>query len=187
MADFAIHSPEASDGERNPHAHIMFTLRPVEGDGFGKKLTGYNRDGHDSCGLDGRETLQQMRHSYERILNEASERADSQIHFDLRSLKEKGIDRQPQPKVGPKVTYLEKRGYETEWGKEVRQVQHQNQAKQAQQAHRSYSSATYLAGRAVDAVRDDIAHKYYEVMYGPEAAYGENDHTSYIKPDEIER
>jgi hypothetical protein len=89
-------------------------------------------------------------------------------------LKEKGIDREPQPKIGPKVTNLEKRGYQTEWGKEVRQVKAQNQAKNAQQAHLSYSRATYLAARAVDSVRDDIAHKYYEVMYGPEAAYGDN-------------
>lgn len=167
VADYAIHSPEASDGDRNPHAHIMFTLRPVENEGFGKKLTGYN-------GLDGKETLQEMRFSYERWLNQASEKADSEIRFDLRSLKEKGIDREPQPKIGPKVTHLEKRGYQTEWGKEVRAVKAQNAAKQAQRAHVSYAQATYLAAKAVDAVRDDIAHKYYEVMYGHEAAYGIN-------------
>ena len=167
VADFAIHSPEATDGDRNPHAHIMFTLRPVEGDGFGKKLTG--RMG----GLDDRQVLAEMRKSYENTLNQASEKVDSQIRFDLRNLKEKGIDREPQPKIGPKVTNLEKRGYQTEWGKEVRQVKAQNQAKYAQRAHISYTQATNLATRAVDSVRDDIAHKYYEVMYGHEAAYGD--------------
>lgn len=168
VADFAIHSPEASDGDRNPHAHIMFTLRPVEGDGFGKKLTGRIN------GLDDRKVLGDMRNSYETILNQASVQKNPEIHFDLRNLKEKGIDREPQPKIGPKVTHLEKRGYQTEWGKEVRQVQARNTAKQAQQAHNSFNQATYLAGKAIDAVRDDIAHKYYEVMYGPEAAYSDN-------------
>ena len=168
VADYAIHSPEASDGERNPHAHIMFTLRPVDGDGFGKKLTGYN-------GLDGRDYLQELRGSYEKHLNQASQKAESEIRFDLRNLKEKGIDREPQPKKGPKVTHLEKRGYQTERGKEVRQVQHQNQAKAAQNSHNLFNTATYVASRAVDNVRDDVAHKYYEVMYGAQRAYGENE------------
>jgi ATP-dependent exoDNAse (exonuclease V) alpha subunit len=168
VADFAIHSPEASDGDRNPHAHVMYTLRPVEDGKFGKKLSGYQ-----SGLLDSKQCLQQMRHSYESILNHASEKTDSEIHFDLRSLKDKGIERQPQPKIGPKVTYLEKRGYQTEWGKEVRQVQHRNHAQSAQASYRQYNQLTSLASRAVDHVRDDIAHKYYEVMYGTEAAYGE--------------
>lgn len=167
VADYAIHSPEASDGGRNPHAHIMFTLRPVEGDGFGKKLTGFKNP------LDSPDLVPEWRKAYETLLNDASEKADSEIRFDMRNYQEKGIDRQPQLKVGPKVTYLEKRGYETEWGKETRQVKGREAAKQAQQAHNSYSRATYLAGNAIDAVRDDIAHKYYEVMYGPEAAYGD--------------
>jgi ATP-dependent exoDNAse (exonuclease V) alpha subunit len=168
VADYAIHSPKASDGEQNPHAHILFTLRPVEGDGFGKKLTGYH-------GLDGRETLQEMRFSYEAILNQASTQADSEIRFDLRNLKDRGIDRAPQPKIGPKVAALEKRGYRTEWGKEVQRVKHQNHARAAQASHQRFNQLAYQAGRAVDDVRDDIAHKYYEVMYGPEHAYGEDE------------
>lgn len=168
VADYAIHNPKSSDGDHNPHAHIMFTLRPVENDGFGKKLTGYN-------GLDGRDYLQELRGSYQNILNQASEKAQSETRFDLRNLKEKGIDREPQPKKGPKVTYLEKRGYQTERGKEVRQVQHQNQAKAAQNSHSLINSATYHASRVVDNVRDDVAHKYYEVMYGAEKAYEDND------------
>lgn len=170
VADYAIHSPEASDGEKNPHAHIMFTLRPVEGEGFGKKLTG-----RAAGALDSRDVLQDMRFSYERILNDVSKQSNSEIRFDLRNLKEKGIDRQPQPKIGPKVTHLEKRGYRTEWGKEVRQIIHENKAKAAQVSHHQFNRLTYLAARAVDNVRDDVAHKYYEVMYGAQAAYGTNE------------
>lgn len=175
IADFAIHSPEATDGDRNPHAHIMFTLRPVEGDGFGKKLTG--RMG----GLDDRQVLGEMRQSYESILNQASEQADSEIRFDLRNLKEKGINREPQPKIGPKVTNLEKRGYQTEWGKEVRQVMHQNQAQAAYACHRLTHQITYHSSRIVDTVRDDIAYHYYET------AYGANNHKDFYGNDERER
>ncbi len=30
VADFAIHAPDASDGNEQPHAHIMLTLRPLD-------------------------------------------------------------------------------------------------------------------------------------------------------------
>ena len=167
IADYAIHNPDASDGGKNPHAHIMFTLRPVEGNGFGKKLTGYANV------LDSPDLVPQWRNAYEKLLNNASEQASSEIRFDMRNYKQKGIDRQPQPKIGPKVTYLEKRGYQTEWGKEVRQVIHQNKAKSAQAGHQFYNQATHHISRVVDHVRDDIAHKYYEVMYGAKHAYEE--------------
>ena len=112
VADFAIHSSDASDGLKNPHAHVMFTMRPVEGDSFGKKLTGM-KDGL----LDSKQFLQEVRQSYEDNLNEVSSRnGEDAFVYDLRSNKAKGIDREPQPKIGPKVTALEKRGYKTEWG-----------------------------------------------------------------------
>ncbi len=174
VADFAIHSPDASDGGKNPHAHIMFTLRPVEGEGFGKKLTGYNG------GLDSREILQDWRFAYEDLLNETATKAESEIRFDLRNLKEKGIDREPQPKIGPKVNYMEKRGYHTEWGKETRKAAHNNYAKESYRRH----TATYqlIGGGSsqpaflVESIRADIANKYYEVMYGDEHSRGETDH-----------
>jgi ATP-dependent exoDNAse (exonuclease V) alpha subunit len=172
VADYAIHSPDASDGGKNPHAHIMFTLRPVEGDGFGKKLTGY-LDG----GLDGKQALQDWRFDYEKHLNKASENADSEIRFDLRSLREKGIDREPQPKIGPKVNYLEKRGYQTEWGKEVRRAAHRNHARDG---YRRHTASYQLIGGGsshhayvVESIRADVAQKYYEVMYGEDRGVAE--------------
>ena len=172
VADFAIHEPDASDGGKNPHAHVMFTLRPVEGDGFGKKLTGY-KDG----GLDGKEVLAEMRSSYEHQLNAVSTSGEnSQTVFDLRSYKEKGIDRIPQPKVGPKVTHLEKRGYQTEWGKECRKRIHANNNK----PYQKYLGSRHLIGDGgknssnfLESIRADIAEKYYEVMYTEEAGVKE--------------
>lgn len=174
VADFAIHEPDASDGGKNPHAHVMFTLRPVEGDGFGKKLTGY-KDG----GLDGKEVLAEMRSSYEHHLNVASTSNDNnQVVFDLRSYKEKGIDRTPQPKIGAKVTYLEKRGYLTEWGKECRKQTHANNNK----AYQKYLGSRHLIGDGgknssnfLESIRADIAEKYYDVMYGEDRGVKEWD------------
>lgn len=174
VADFAIHEPDASDGGKNPHAHVMFTLRPVEGDGFGKKLTGY-KDG----GLDGKEVLAEMRSSYEHHLNVAAASNDNnQIVFDLRSYKEKGIDRIPQPKIGAKVTYLEKRGYLTEWGKTCRKQTHANNNK----AYIKYLGSRHLIGDGgrnssnfLESIRADVAETYYDVMYGEDRGVKEWD------------
>lgn len=164
VADFAIHSPDASDGGKNPHAHVMFTLRPVEGDGFGKKLTGYKNGG-----LDSREVLQELRFGYQDALNLASKEADSEIIFDLRSLKEKGVlDRLPQPKIGPKVNYMEKRGYKTEWGKQCRRHGHQTH----NQGYQTYY--TQKQKSLVAEAHEDITNTYYQVMWGKEHSQGKD-------------
>ena len=172
VADFAIHEPDASDGGKNPHAHVMFTLRPVEGDGFGKKLTGY-KDG----GLDGKEVLAEMRESYQHHLNAASTSNDNdQIVFDLRSYKERGIDRVPQPKIGAKVTHLEKRGYVTEWGGEFRKWQHQNLSKPYTKHIGSYhliGDGGKNSSNFLEAIRADIADRYYDVMFGEDRGVAE--------------
>lgn len=167
VADYAIHAPDAADGGKNPHAHVMFTLRPVEEDGsFGKKLTGYKNGG-----LDGKEVLREMRFSYQDHLNRVSaENDNSPVVFDLRSYRERGIDREPQPKKGPKVTYLEKRGFRTEWNKEVNRVKNTNSAKAGRQRYiRTFSkfgSGNKKHASLAEEARQDIASRYYDVIYG---------------------
>lgn len=165
VADYAIHEPDATDGGKNPHAHIMFNLRPVEGEGFGKKLTGY-KDG----GLDGKEFLEEMRFSYQDHLNKVSSANDNnQVVFDLRNYKERGIDKIPQLKIGKKVKALEERGYKTEWGKECLKRKHQTLSV----PHRKFIGTTHLFGSGgknssnfAESIRADIADRYYDVMYG---------------------
>lgn len=166
IADYAIHEPDASDGGKNPHAHVMFTLRPLQKDGsFGKKLTGYN-DG----GLDGKAALRDMRMSYQDHLNQVSaSNENKQVVFDLRSYRERGINRIPEPKKGQKVTYLEKRGFVTEWNKEVEQRKARNAAMAGRQRHigsfaRLGNGGNYAS--PTEKARQDIADRYYDVMYG---------------------
>ena len=167
IADYAIHNPDASDGGKNPHAHVMFTLRPVEQDGtFGKKLTGYKNGG-----LDGREFLNELRFSYQDHLNRVSAtNENNEVVFDLRSYKERGIDKIPQPKQGQKVTHLEKRGYNTEWKKEIERVKLVNQAKAGYRKH--INSYQKIGGGSqhhafvVESMRADVANTYYDTMYG---------------------
>ena len=167
IADVAIHNPDAADGGKNPHAHVMFTLRPIDTEGnFGKKLTGYKNGG-----LDGKQVLKELRFSYQDHLNKASaENDNNQVVFDLRSYREKGIDRIPQPKKGPKVTYLEKRGYRTEWSLQVEKIKQMNQAKAGHRRYiRTYSkfgSNSEKHASLPEAIRQDIANRYYDIAYG---------------------
>ena len=43
VADLNVHWGRAADGEEQPHAHVMLTMREVGPDGFGKKVRAWNR------------------------------------------------------------------------------------------------------------------------------------------------
>lgn len=171
VVDYAIHAPDASDGDKNYHAHVLYYPRPITEDGefSNYKLTGYKTKNT----VDGVKTLKQFRFSYQEHLNQASSaNENNQVVFDLRSYKEKGIDKIPQPKRGQKVTYLEKRGYKTERNKEVEKVKTINQAKKSYRKHvatyQQMNGSTHTTRHAglAQSVRNDVANRYFDVMYG---------------------
>ena len=43
MVDLNVHWGRAADGEAQPHAHVMLTMRAVGLDGFGQKVRTWNR------------------------------------------------------------------------------------------------------------------------------------------------
>lgn len=168
IADFAIHNPDASDGGKNPHAHVMFTLRPVQEDGtFGKKLTGY-KDG----GLDGKEVLWEMKFSYQDLINKASAANDNnQIVFDLRSYKDRGIDKIPQPKKSLAAINIEKKGGRHHWWRnEVERVRQVNQAKKGKNRYigtfSKFGSGNKNRASLPEHARQQIADTYFDIMFG---------------------
>lgn len=116
IADFAIHESDAGDGQKNPHAHILITMRPLEGDGFGKK----NRDWNQKNILKG------WRHAWEEQTNRHLALAGSPERVSLKSYKEQGINKHSQVHLGEDAGNLEKRGIETTRGNKNRRVQHEN-------------------------------------------------------------
>ena len=127
VADFAVH--KSRDGN-NPHAHILCTLRPVEGEGFGKKpdMSGkFNERG--SVGAGAKSDLEAWRESWEIHCNEALERAGIDARIDHRSLKDQGIDREPEPKIGVDAAAMQRRGAveDPERSRDARQVRMQNE------------------------------------------------------------
>ena len=87
IADVAIHAPGREGDERNHHAHILLTMRDVDGDGFGKKNTDWNQ----------REFLAHSREMWAEHTNQALERAQCPERVDHRSV---AVQRQEQLERG---------------------------------------------------------------------------------------
>jgi hypothetical protein len=88
------------DGQ-NPHAHVMLTMRPLDGDAFGGKSRDWNRP----------ELLNHLRASWAEAANAALAAAGQDARIDHRTLAAQGIQREPSPHLGPKAS-----GYEARTG-----------------------------------------------------------------------
>lgn len=119
VADFAVHDKDASDGGRNPHAHIMLSMRDIDKDGFStKKNRTWNR----------KELVSRWRDAMETICNRYLEEAGVNYRISLSSYEKQGIDKVPGEHLGPHVWGLEQKGRKTEKGDRNREVRRDNKA-----------------------------------------------------------
>jgi len=98
VAEVSLHHTKTG---KNPHVHILCTMRKLDGDKFSaKKATEWN-----DVGL-----LVNWRESWAGAVNAALEKAGRPERVDHRSLKDQGIDRLPEPKIGVAATAMKRRG-----------------------------------------------------------------------------
>ncbi|MBW4473952.1 MAG: MobA/MobL family protein [Stenomitos rutilans HA7619-LM2] len=95
IADIAYHDLH----KKNPHAHVLLTLREIRADGFGNKNRSWNE----------KALLQQWREAWSQHTNCALEQAAHEARIDHRSLEEQGVERLPQIHLGAKVNKMLKR------------------------------------------------------------------------------
>lgn len=118
IADIAIHDPDPAPGRsRNPHAHVMLTMRPLDpaaADGWAKNK---NRDWNAP------DLLERWRASWAEAQNTALKEAEASARVDHRSLTDQRtaalaegddllalvLDRPPEPRLGVAATAIEKR------------------------------------------------------------------------------
>jgi ATP-dependent exoDNAse (exonuclease V) alpha subunit len=125
VVDFSVHKSKTG---QNPHAHVLCTTRPVEGQGFGKKpSTAGKFNGRGSVGVGAKSDLEAWRDSWEKHENSALEKAGRPERVDHRSLKDRGIDRIPQPKIGVAAMGMKRRGLDPERFQLVRFVKALNE------------------------------------------------------------
>ena len=117
IADISYHAPGQGGDDRNHHAHILLTLRPLNDNGaFGNK----NRDWNQ------KQALVQDREAWADYLNHALERVGSQDRVDARSFEARGMGQKPTKHLGPDATEMERRGEPTRIGDENRQADYWN-------------------------------------------------------------
>jgi hypothetical protein len=119
-ADFNIHAPHREGDQRNIHAHILYSERPLTAEGFSKAKDRSFQDYHyfekvrDRCEEHIKRHLE--RHGFK-------EQAEA---FSLKSLKEQGIDREPEQHLGPTAAEMERRGVLSERGAANREITGRN-------------------------------------------------------------
>lgn len=144
-ADIAIHDK----GDGNPHAHIMLTTRPIEKDGsWGAKATNeyvldkdgkrilqkvdknnrkiYKRVKRDTTDWNTKEFLQRSREQWGVAINRELERKNLPDRVDHRSFEEQGKEQLPTQHIGVSAAAMERRGIESDRGKENRAIQEKN-------------------------------------------------------------
>lgn len=116
VADFNVHCDIGEDGLPRPHAHVMLALREVGTDGFGAKARDWN-----SAAL-----LEHWREAWAEHANARLAELDHDIRIDHRSLKDQGIDLEPQFKIGPAAARSEVRGRASERAAQHRDIARRN-------------------------------------------------------------
>lgn len=96
VADVAFHRPGSKGDNRNFHAHVMLTMRKVDGEGFGQKERSWNSDA----------LLLHWREQWAIHANRALEQAGHDARIDHRSHKDRGIEEVPTSHYGPAVSGL---------------------------------------------------------------------------------
>ncbi len=111
--DIAIHAPDKKSDDRNHHAHIMVTMRMLDGDGFAaKKDPSMNR----------REQLGEWREQWAHLANRHLERHGHEARIDHRSLKEQGVEREAGIHLGYAVNEMAQRGAQSDRMDALQQV-----------------------------------------------------------------
>ena len=124
VADLNVHWTMAADGEAQPHAHVMLTMREVvpgqdgnaEDARFGIKVAAWND----------RALLVGWRERWAEMANARLAELDHDVRIDHRSYAVQGIDLEPQNKIGPAGARREQRGEDAERAAEHRAIARRN-------------------------------------------------------------
>ncbi|MGI4941687.1 MAG: Ti-type conjugative transfer relaxase TraA [Janthinobacterium lividum] len=116
IADLNVHWGRTADGEDQPHAHVMLTMRSVNEDGFGPKVREWN-----AASL-----LVGWRECWAELANERLCILGHDARIDHRSHAAQGIDLEPQHKIGPAGARREARGQDAERAAEHRAIARRN-------------------------------------------------------------
>ena len=142
IADIAVHDPNPPG--HNPHAHVMLTMRPMDGQGkwMEKAHKEYVLDDNgnrirtakgnwksikvETTDWNSRSNADKWRQAWEDMQNQYLEAANRPERISMKSYKSQGIDQIPTVHMGAAVTAMERRGIETDIGKLNNEIRETN-------------------------------------------------------------
>ena len=111
VADLNVHwEPD------NPHVHLMFTMRELTADGFGRKVTDWNKVA----------LLKEWRERWADLANEHLLRAGHDVRIDHRSYRDQGVELEPTSHLGKAVEEMAGRGEYTDRTRQLEEVRERN-------------------------------------------------------------
>ncbi|RWK66808.1 Ti-type conjugative transfer relaxase TraA [Mesorhizobium sp.] len=132
----AFHPGERQEriGARNPHVHLMTTLRPLTADGFGpKKLAVIGQDGEvlrDKAGKivyrlwSGKKAeFLEQRNRWLDLQNQHLALGGFEIRVDGRSYAERGIDLVPTTHIGVATKAIDRKGEKAGWSPKLERIE----------------------------------------------------------------
>ena len=123
VADIAWHSPHKGDS-LNHHAHVMVTMRKVEGDGFARLKERPAPGVHPAKAW--KDELGRLRQAWEDTANKHLAAAGLEVRIDCRSNEAQGNGRVPEPKMGSLAAVIERDGRESLAGHDMREIRQHN-------------------------------------------------------------
>lgn len=131
--DIAYHEPGKVEGDHpNYHAHILFTGRGINKDGWEKnKYRDFNSDRIEIDGEKttiGKVTVKEWRSWVADCFNQIAERERLEVKTEHLSFEERGLDKLPTVKMGVAATQMEGKGIKTDRGNLNRRIQGNNTA-----------------------------------------------------------
>ncbi len=149
IADIAWHAPGRKGDERNHHAHVMVPMRRIEGQGFTPRKDRPTEPGVHPLKAWQAE-LGRLREAFANTANRHLAAAGLDVRIDHRSLAERGEDREPEPKIGPLATQIERSGRDSLAGNDNRDVKARNAERAA--LRNEHAQATVEEAQIVDLV-----------------------------------
>ena len=140
IAFYALHAPGADGDDRNTHAHVMLTMRPLtkEGEFSAKKAREWNE----------KQALEEIKKTIEKETNRMLER----LGLEQRVSVELEEGQKATRHMGRRATYLERKGITTERGERNREIQAEN--RRQKQARELAELARQIAEEELEAQRE---------------------------------
>src|SRR5712692_2455471 len=146
VADLNVHWEED-----NPHAHVMLTMREINEQGFGRKVTEWNRV----------ELLKAWREHWADLANEHLHRHGHDMRIDHRSYQDQGVELEPTSHLGKAVDEMRARGAYTERARRLEEVRERNAQRIEQKPEIVFDN---LTRRQSTFTRRDIAREVFRYI-----------------------